>query len=371
MTVTAAHPQSPQQPQQPQHAGPPTLPQIVAEALAAADSEESSDVHIVAGEPPWVRAGGRFARFPETRAVAPAEAAMCYAWAGGDNRSVARVVAGARWRVTSYSAFGHPHVAFRRIPQVPPLLKQLGLPTQVQSLAGLHDGLILAAGPTGSGKTTTLAALISLIVRTRAAHLLTIEDPIEYLYTSERALVTQREIGDALDLDTAMAIAMRSDPDIILLGEIRSDADVRFCLDLAASGHLVFSTIHGTDAGTVCERFEMSAGDSGRSILSQTLRAILVQRLLPDAKDESKRHAAVEMLLMSNPNYRQMIRPGGHLTRIEGELINEHRSMDGALSRLVREGKISREVAESAAQNQRQLAEELQYHADVAAGGGR
>lgn len=336
----------------------PQLPQSVAWALTAAASVEASDVHIAAGEPPWQRLGGRFAPMESTHPLTPEEAAACYAWAGGDNRSRARDVHGHRWRVTSFASRDSCRIAFRRIPTTPPLLKTLKLPPEVQSLAALHDGLILTAGPTGSGKTTTLAALIETIVRTRATHLLTIEEPVEYIFESDRALVSQRELGDHLDIKTAMLIAMRADPDVILLGEIRTAEDVHFCLELAASGHLVLSTIHGSDTGTVCERFETAAGDTGRSILAQVLRAIIVQRLLPDARDERRRHLAVEWMLMS-PAYRGIIRPGGNLTKLESRLIDQGRSLDNHIAQLVLDGKVQKDVAENAASNPEELARSL------------
>ena len=324
------------------------LPEIVLWSLAKAAEDGGSDVHITGGQTPWMRRGGSFKPQEQGREVTEQEALAFFDWAGGTDHSSSRNINGVRWRVTSYLSEQGPQIACRRIPDTPPALAALGLPKEIQGLASLHHGLVLAAGPTGSGKTTTLAAIISLIVKTRAVHLLTIEDPVEYHFPTSVGRVTHRELGPGLDNATAFATAMRSDPDIILLGEIRSPADIGFCLDLASSGHLVFSTIHASDAGTVCERFSSAAGDSGRSALAQVLQAIIVQRLLPSAADEHVRFPAFELLLMDD-TFRQIVRPGGTLSKIRQHLVNQHRSLDHSLLELVTSGTIDRLMAEQVA----------------------
>ena len=334
------------------------LSPYVEQALVSVASRGASDLHVIAGLPPWVRHGAQLQPDAGARAITRDEIESLAEWAGGKNVSLSREAAGCRWRVSAYMAIDGWRVQFRIIPAKPPSFQQLGLPDSVRALAGLHHGLVITAGATGSGKTTTLAALISSIISSQQIHLLTIEEPIEYLYDSSVAVVTQRELGDDLDSQTALEMAMRSDIDVILFGEIRRASDANLCLELAASGHLVFTTLHARDAGTVCERIDAMTGRTGRSVLAQVLRAIITQQLLPSATDPTVRHLAAEVLIM-NHAFRQMMRPDGQLTRIESTLLNERQGMDVVIADLIRADKITRAAGMASALNPQTLEREL------------
>ena len=357
---------------QPEDTGPAItgLPSAIERVLASAAQRGASDIHLAPNQPPWVRHGGEFKPEAGEAPLSAEVVAACGQWAGGTDVSITRVAAQCRWRVTAYTTADGWRVSFRVIPSRPPAFEQLGLPDEVRALAALEDGLIITAGATGSGKTTTLAALIALIVRSRPIHLLTIEEPLEYQYESAVALVTHRELGmDGLKPETALATAMRSDPDIVLFGEMRRPEDFHLCMELASSGHLVLTTLHARDSGTVCERITAATGVGGRSVLAQVLRAIIVQKLVPAAQDPRIRYVAAEVLMM-DPSMRSIIRPGGQLTRIESTLTNQRRTLDVALANLVREGKITKAVGEAAALNPAFYASELSGRSPTQGGHG-
>ena len=330
------------------------LPKLVVEQLESVATRGASDLHVVQGIPPRIRHGGVFKPDAGVRKIEEKEMEQIISWAGGNNKCTTQEAVGCRWRVTTYRAVDGWRSSFRLIPSKPPAFKQLGLPEEVASLSGVNHGLIITAGATGSGKTTTLASLISEIVRSKPIHLLTIEEPVEFQYESDVALVTQRELGDELDSQTALEIAMRSDIDVVLFGEIRNPADAELCLELASSGHLVLTTIHANDAGTVCERFESLAGKNGRSVLAQVLKAIITQKLLPSMRNPTTRFVAAEVLMMDNA-IRTHIRPRGDLTRISGHLRDTRRGMDVAIAQLIKDEKITRATGLSAALEQKYL----------------
>ena len=338
------------------------FPEELNRVLGRAANDGASDVHLASGQPPWIRQGGSFEPWPDARPLSPEIVQRCAEWAGGTETLAASstyTIDGIRWRVTSYICDEGWRVAFRIIPESPADFSTLGLPDYVRGLSSYKDGLVITAGATGSGKTTTLASLIDIIVRSRPVHLLTIEDPVEYHYQTIAALVTHRQLGPTLSREEAWATAMRSDPDVVLFGEMRRQEDIPMCMELASSGHLVFTTIHARDSGTVCERIAAATGDGGRSVLAQVLRAIITQKLVPDAVDPKRRHVAAEILMMDN-RFRNLIRPGGRLTGIESALADQHRSLDSALARLVRENKITRAEGESSALVPDHFAAELQ-----------
>ena len=259
-----------------------------------------------------------------------------------------------RWRATPYDTIQGPQIAYRRIPGVPPDLDDLGLPPQVRRLASLDDGLIIAAGATGSGKTSTLAALVRQIAETRPVHILTIENPVEYHYPEKMAFITQREV-EASDYKRALKVAMRSDPNVVMLGECLDKAEFEGCMDLAMTGHLVLTTLHARDAMTTCERIAKVTGEAGRSMLSQTLRAVIAQRLLPAAKDPSSRHCAAEVLINSTAVAKFI--SSGEMGQIRQHLSASGRSFDRILSRMVDSGQILEETARSACINEAEFEE--------------
>ncbi len=192
---------------------------------------------------------------------------------------------GARFRVNTFFQRGFISMAFRRVASQPASVSELFLPEVVERLANERRGLILVTGPTGSGKTSTLASMIRHINKTRECHIVTIEDPIEILHSDERALINQREIGfDATSFALAMKAAMREDPDVILVGEMRDEETVHAAIAAAETGHLVLSTLHTTNAKETISRivdfFPSQQQNQIRSSLAGSLRGVICQRLV-------------------------------------------------------------------------------------------
>ena len=266
---------------------------------------------------------------------------------GGADTSKIHLLAGNRWRVTSFRSQDGWWVAFRIIPNPPIPFDELGLPSALNDLVSCEDGLIIAAGAGASGKTTTLAALVDLIAKTRPVHLLTIADPAEHPHPSA-AQVTQYDLGDGLTLEQAWETARHLKPDVVLFEEVRHTGDIDMCMKLVSSGLLVLTTMHSSRCRVVCERIAAASGDHGRSLLAETLRAVIAQKLVPAAQDPHRRHLAAETLVM-NDTYRALIEPGGSLASIDTQLANEQHSMDWALARLVNETKISHDAGLAAA----------------------
>ena len=203
--------------------------------------------------------------------------------------------------------------AFRTIPATLKTLEELGLPPSLSDLAHKPRGLVLVTGPTGSGKSTTLAAMIDEINRTRNDHIITIEDPIEFLHRHKRCIVNQREIGtDATSFGAALRAALRQDPDVILLGEMRDLETISTALTAAETGHLVFATLHTQTAPSTIDRiidvFPAAQQDQVRTQLAATLQGIVTQTLIPTA-DGSGRVAALEILFPDDA-IRNLIRQG-------------------------------------------------------------
>src|SRR6476659_4449070 len=215
-----------------------------------------------------------------------------------------------RFRVNAFRQRGHISFAFRVIPKGIPTFEMLGLPPGVQRLADGHRGLVSVTGAPGSGKTTTLAAMIDYINKTRKQHIVTIEDPIEIVHSDHSCIVNQREVGlDTPDFMGALRRALRQDPDVILIGELRDAETAQTALQSAESGHLVFSTLHTVDAaetiGRMIEFFPEGKQQLVRSVLAGVLRGIVSQRLLP--RIDGGRIAAVEVLV-ANARIADLIR---------------------------------------------------------------
>ena len=207
----------------------------------------------------------------------------------------------ARYRFNIYRESGRHAIALRRLDAEFRTFAQLGLPRRLEDFCGERDGLVIVTGPTGSGKSTTLATLLDCINRTRPGHIITIEDPIEYIHHSQRCLVNQRQVGrDTKSFSAALVEAMRQDPDIILVGESRDLATVRTALRAAETGHLVFTTLHAGDAPGAVERlvamFPPEEQSSARHELALVLRGVFAQHLLPDPQGDT-RHPAYELLV--------------------------------------------------------------------------
>src|SRR5919201_1243411 len=261
-----------------------------------------------------------------------------------------------RFRVNAFKQRGATSFAFRVIPKNVPNFEQLSLPKGVQRLAEEHRGLVLVTGATGSGKTTTLAAMIDYMNRTRRQHIVTIEDPIEILHPDHSCIVNQREVGlDTTDFMQALRRALRQDPDVILIGELRDAETAQTALQAAESGHLVLSTMHTVDAaetiGRMVEFFPEAKQQMIRSIMAGVLRGVISQRLLP--RVDGGRVAAVEIMVANN-RIADLIRenkPEAITDAIEEGSFFDMQSFTKALIDLVVAGMVDQEVAANAATN--------------------
>jgi twitching motility protein PilT len=271
-----------------------------------------------------------------------------------------------RFRVNAFRQRGAISFAFRVIPKHVPTFEQLSLPKGVQRLAEEHRGLVLVTGATGSGKTTTLAAMIDYINRTRQQHIITIEDPIEILHPDHSCIVNQREIGlDTIDFMQALRRALRQDPDVILIGELRDAETAQTALQAAESGHLVLSTMHTVDAaetiGRMVEFFPGVKQPMIRSIMAGVLRGVVSQRLLP--RIDRGRIAAVEVMVTNN-RIADLIRDAE--TESIPDAIAEGAFFDmqtftQALIDLVVNDQVDREVAANAATNRHDFIVSLEH----------
>jgi twitching motility protein PilT len=261
-----------------------------------------------------------------------------------------------RFRVNGFRQRGATSFAFRVIPRKVPTFDSLNLPAGVKRLAEEHRGLVLVTGQTGSGKTTTLAAMVDHINRSRKQHIVTIEDPIEILHTDANSIVNQREIGvDTESFHEALRRALRQDPDVILIGELRDAETAQTALHAAESGHLVLSTMHTVDAsetvGRMVEFFPGVKQPLIRSVLAGVLRGVVSQRLLP--RVGSGRVAAVEVMV-NNARIADLIRDNRadeiHDAIADGSFFDMQTFMH-ALIDLVVAGEVEQEVAANAATN--------------------
>jgi twitching motility protein PilT len=256
----------------------------------------------------------------------------------------------ARLRASAFTQKGQTALELRMIPTNIPSFEQLGLPPVADWMAKLPRGLILVTGPTGSGKSTTLASIIDKINETRALHVLTIEDPIEYVHNHKTAAVTQREVGlDSPTFDRALRSALRQDPDVMLLGEMRDTESIQLALTMAETGHLVFATLHTNDAPQAIDRiidvFPDWRQDQIRVQLSASLAAVVAQRLLPRAG--GGRIAAFEVLVATHP-VRNLIREGKSnqlLNVMATSQSDGMQTLETCLASLISEGTISHEDA--------------------------
>jgi twitching motility protein PilT len=242
-------------------------------------------------------------------------------------------------------------MVLRAIPMSTPNFKDLALPDVVKTLAEEERGIVLVTGTTGSGKSTTLAAMIGHINSTMAKHIVTIEDPIEYLYRDERSGIHQREIGsDTASFKRALRRVLRQDPDVILIGEMRDEETVQTALSAAETGHLVFSTLHTADAGETVNRilefYEPHEQTQARSMLASVLKGVISQRLVPTADGEGR--TAIVEVLRSTGRVQDTIKDGD--VSLLPEIIAEGafygmQSFDQALYAAVRDGRVAMETA--------------------------
>lgn len=291
------------------------------DALEAARTRDASDVHLAAGLPPILRVDGRLEAMPDPALGAEALTAIavrCFSEerlgelrAGGDLTVAVSDAAFGTLRVHGYVAGGSIVIAVRLLGRKIPSLESLALPHAMSALAAVDRGLVLVSGPTGSGKSTTLAALVDRMNALGARRIVTIEDPIEYRFESRRCVVTQRELGrDTPDLATALRGVLRADPDVIVVGEMRDAPTMAAALTAAETGHLVLSTLHTGDAPQTIDRvidaFEGVRQNQVRAQLAAVLVAVACQHLVPRAGARGRR--AIVELLFGNDAVRNLIR---------------------------------------------------------------
>jgi twitching motility protein PilT len=279
-----------------------------------------------------------------------------------------------RFRVNAFRQRGAVSFALRVIPKKVPRFEDLGLPGGIQKLAEEHRGLVLVTGATGSGKTTTLAAMIDYINRSRQSHIVTIEDPIEILHPDHESIVNQREIGlDTENFGQALRRALRQDPDTILIGELRDAETAQTALQAAESGHLVFSTLHTVDAaetiGRMIEFFPEGKQIQIRSIMAGVLRGVVSQRLLP--RLGGGRVAAVEVMI-NNARIADLIRenkPEEITDAIADGEFFQMQTFRKALIDKVLDGSVDRDVAANASSSRHDFMVALEYAEKAQAAG--
>jgi len=334
------------------------------EILLDVVERKASDLHLTAGAPPMLRQRGRLVALESYPRLTPEDTReFIYSILTTEQRrrletdlqlDFAYVVPGrARFRVNAYFQRGAVAAAFRLIPSEIVAIDSLGLPPIVHELTRRPRGLVLVTGPTGSGKSTTLAAMIDEINQTREEHIVTIEDPIEFVHAHKRCIINQRELGnDATSFASALKAALRQDPDVILVGEMRDLDTISTALTAAETGHLVFATLHTQDAPQTIDRiidvFPPAQQAQIRVQLSVTLQGVITQQLLPTA-DGAGRCVACEVLVPTAA-VRNLIREGKiHQIPSVIQTGSAHgmQSMDSALATLVRAGTITQELAES------------------------
>jgi twitching motility protein PilT len=287
----------------------------------AAVKTRASDLHLKVGQPPKLRLFGQLKNTtgevmtaemieqmvfeilsPAQKELFLKEGMLDFAHEFGDEN---------RFRINIFRQRGAVSLAARRVNSTVPPFEDLHLPKVLEKVCDRMQGLILVVGPTGCGKTTTIAAMIDFINRTRSCHIITIEDPIEYLFRDKKAIVSQREVGlDVLDFEDALKYLMHQDPDVVLVGEMRDARAVTAGMRAAETGHLVFGTMHSANASQAVQRlldlFAQTERDLMRQTLSLTIKAIISQMLVPSIKEGVDRIPVVEILL-ANPTVRKLI----------------------------------------------------------------
>ena len=339
----------------------------ITDLLAFGVKNKASDLHISAGLPPMIRVNGDIRRInlPEMNAE---EVGNMIASVMNDLQrknyqqnletdfsfELPNV---ARFRVNAFNTERGPAAVFRTIPSKVLTLEDLKAPRIFQKISENPRGLVLVTGPTGSGKSTTLAAMINYINETHSSHILTIEDPIEFVHESKKCLINQRELHEHThSFANALRSALREDPDVILVGEMRDPETIGLALTAAETGHLVFGTLHTTGAAKTVDRivdvFPAGEKEMVRSMLSESLRAVISQTLLK-TRDGQGRVAAHEILI-STAAVRNLIREN-KISQIGSALQTGQshgmQTLDQSLQALVRTGVISQETARAKAQN--------------------
>src|SRR6202022_3382817 len=338
----------------------------IAELLAFAVKNRASDLHLSAGLPPMIRVHGDIRRIN----LPPMEHEDVHAMVYDIMRDAQRktyeemlecdfsfgIPNLARFRVNAFNQERGAAVAFRTIPSKVLSLEELNAPKVFAEMTDRPRGLILVTGPTGSGKSTTLAAMINHVNENEYGHILAIEDPIEFLHDSKKCLINQREVGPhTMSFANALRAALREDPDCILVGELRDLETIRLALSAAETGHLVFGTLHTSSAAKTIDRivdvFPASEKDMVRAMLSESLRAVISQTLM---KRIGGGRIAAHEIMIGTPAIRNLIREGKIAQMYSAIQTGQGQGMqtlDQCLQELVQKGVVSREEAKYKAQN--------------------
>ncbi|AEE13952.1 twitching motility protein [Thermodesulfobium narugense DSM 14796] len=343
----------------------------ITELLEKATQMNASDIHISVGIPPVIRREGKLIRLEEYGNITPKIAfELIFSMLSDYQKKKIEeeldidfsygISGVGRFRVNVFKQRGVWGAALRLIPWDIPSLETLGLPPIIAEFAKLVRGLVLVTGPTGSGKSTTLASLVNIINRTRECHIITIEDPIEYLHSHKKSIVDQREVGnDTKSFARAVRASLREDPDVILVGEMRDLETIAAAITAAETGHLVFSTLHTNDAPQTIDRiidvFPTNQQQQIRTQLSTALQGVVSQALLP--KIGGGRVVATEVMI-ATPAVRNLIREG-KTSQLYSVIQTSGRygmqQLDSSLKDLVLRGKVSFEDAFTVAVNKEEF----------------
>ena len=321
----------------------------------------ASDIHITRNSEPIARVKGKFIKLSDdiltkedtkemVKQIADEERLQNIEKIGELDFS-ATLEDGTRFRVNAYKQKGSYALAIRTINSKVPSFEELNLPETLKTFTEKHKGLVLVTGPTGSGKSTTLASLIDIINQNRQAHIITIEDPIEYVHNHKRSIVNQREIGiDSKSFHSALRAILRQDPDVILIGEMRDSETISIALTAAETGHLVFSTLHTVGSAKTIDRiidsFPSEQQQQIRTQLSTVCEGIISQQLLPTA--DGNDIVAVTEVMMSTPAIRNLIRENKTFqiqNTMQTGLSKGMHTMDQDLIKLYKQGIITKEIA--------------------------
>lgn len=338
---------------------------------------KASDLHLIVGTPPMIRIDGALAPVPNEPILTPDVVGLLLKDAL-NTEQLERLTVNkeidyslpysndARFRVNAYTQKGSLAASFRLIPAEIPPLDTLGLPPILHNFVKYRQGLILVTGPTGHGKSTSLASIIEEINATRASHIITIEDPIEFTFRPKKSIISQREMGnDTHSWSVALRSALREDPDVVLVGEMRDYETISSALTIAETGHLVFATLHTNSAAQTVDRivdvFPPEQQSQVRLQLSGTLEAVVSQRLVPQIS--GGRTVAFELMLGS-PAIKTSIRDAktpqiDSIIETSGEMGMN--TLESSLAKLVKEGKIAVEVAKNYSLRPEQLQRLLGY----------
>jgi twitching motility protein PilT len=338
----------------------------IAQLLAFAVKSKASDLHLSAGVPPMIRVDGDVKRVNMPALAHKDVHSMVYDIMNDKQRKdfeefletdfSFEIPKLARFRVNAFNQMRGAGAVFRTIPSIIQTLEDLKCPAIFRDISMYPRGIVLVTGPTGSGKSTTLAAMIDYINDNKPDHILTIEDPIEFVHESKRCLINQREVHkDTLGFSEALRSALREDPDVILVGEMRDLETIRLALTAAETGHLVFGTLHTSSAAKTMDRiidvFPAQEKEMVRAMLSESLRAVISQALL---KRVGGGRIAAHEIMIGTPAIRNLIREGKvaqMYSSIQTGVKEGMQTLDQCLQELLTKGVITKEEARFKAQN--------------------